>query len=384
MTHRDGCKSHASHRQRFVRTMHFEPVDHVPDEEFGYWDDTLREWHRQGLPEWVDTNAKADRFFGFAPRAGAPVRHGLIPAFESKVVEEDERHRIVQDSAGVLHMVNKDGSSSIPKYLEFPIESRADWEDFKKRLDPDAPERQPGDFEQRMQRLVAADMPVGIGFGSLFGWLRNWMGFENISIACAEQPDLIHDMVEHLCEFIIALMKPCLEYPGVKFDFAAGWEDMCFNHGCIISPRMFEEFLVPRYKRITDLLHGHGCDVVITDCDGNINDVVHLWLEGGVNCMFPVEVAAGTDPIALRERFGHDILLAGGVNKRELARDKRAIEREVQRLAPLVEDGGFIPHVDHRVPPDVSYENYLYYLDCKRETFGIPKPRPYEEREGGA
>ncbi|MFQ5810758.1 MAG: uroporphyrinogen decarboxylase family protein, partial [Armatimonadota bacterium] len=144
-----------------------------------------------------------------------------------------------------------------------------------------------------------------------------------------------------------------------------------------------EEFLVPRYRRIADLLLEHGCDVVITDCDGNINDVVHLWLAGGVNCMFPVEVAAGTDPVALRERFGHDILLAGGVNKRELAKDKQAIEQEVQRLLPLVEDGGFIPHVDHRVPPDVSYENYLYYLDCKRETFGIPRPRPYEEREGG-
>ncbi|MFQ6131371.1 MAG: uroporphyrinogen decarboxylase family protein [Armatimonadota bacterium] len=368
-----------THRERFVRTMHYQEVDHPPDEEFGYWDDTLTAWHQQGLPEWVTDNGKANRFFGFAPRAGAPVRLGLMPGFESKVLEEDERHQVVQDGSGVTHMVNKDGSSTIPKYLKFPVETREGWEDFKRRLNPVTPGRYPENFKQRMERLAEAEVPVGIGFGSLFGWLRNWMGFENISIACAEDPGWIDDMVEHLCQFIIALIRPVLEFPGVRFDYASGWEDMCFNHGCIISPAMFEKFLVPRYRRITELLHAHGCDVVITDCDGNINDVVHLWLEAGVNCMFPVEVAAGTDPVALRERFGRDILLAGGVNKRELAKDKGAIEREVHRLLPLVEEGGYIPHVDHRVPPDVSYDNYLYYLDCKREVFGIPKPEAYEE-----
>jgi len=367
-----------THRERFVRAMHFQPVDHLPDEEFGYWDDTLREWHKQGLPEWVTDNGIADRFFGFAPRTGAPIHMGLIPGFEWQVLEEDERHRIVQDGDGVVHMVNKDGSSSIPKYLKFPMETRGDWDEFKQRLDPTTPGRYPEDFAQHMQGLVDAQAPVGIGIGSLFGWLRNWMGFEHIAVACADDPAWVEDMVEHLCQFIIALIKPALEFSGVKFDYAAGWEDMCFNHGCIISPRMFERFLVPRYRRITDLLHEHGCDVVITDCDGNINDVVHLWLEGGVNCMFPVEVAAGSDPIKLRERFGRSILLAGGVNKRELAQGKRAIKRELKRLLPLVQDGGYIPHVDHRVPPDVSYQNYLYYLDCKRDLFGIPGPPPYE------
>ena len=40
-----------THRERWMRALHFEPVDHVPDEEFGYWDNTLAAWHQQGLPE---------------------------------------------------------------------------------------------------------------------------------------------------------------------------------------------------------------------------------------------------------------------------------------------------------------------------------------------
>ena len=66
-----------THRERWLKTFHFEPVDHVPDEEFGYWDDTLRRWHSEGLPEFVNDNGKADQWFGFAPRRGVPVHHGL-------------------------------------------------------------------------------------------------------------------------------------------------------------------------------------------------------------------------------------------------------------------------------------------------------------------
>jgi uroporphyrinogen decarboxylase len=37
----------------------------------------------------------------------------------------------------------------------------------------------------------------------------------------------------------------------------------------------------------------------------------------------------------------------------------------------VVNEGGFIPHVDHRVPVNIDYGNYLYYMKCKKEIFGI-------------
>jgi len=96
--------------------------------------------------------------------------------------------------------------------------------------------------------------------------------------------------------------------------------------------------------------------------------------------MFPLEIRGGTDPYRMRERFGRDVLLMGGVDKTQLIAGKAAIDAEIDRITPLVEQGGYIPHVDHRVPPDVTYENYLYYLKRKREAFGIPEPPPWEER----
>jgi len=367
-------------RERWVRTMHYEPVDHIPDEEFGYWSDTFRTWHEQGLPEFVNDNTIADRYFGFSRRESVPVRLGLMPAFETKILEEDERHKVLVDGSGVVQEVFKDGSSSIPHYIDFPLKGRREWEElFRPRLDPGTPGRYPENWEELKEHWKERDYPLGISVGSLFGWIRNWMGFERICTMMYDDPELMHDIIDHLADFILGTVERAVK--EVDLDFAAFWEDMAFRSGPMISPSMFEEFLVPRYRRITSFLNEHGIDIVYVDCDGNINAIAGLWLEAGVNTMFPIEVRAGTDPIELRERFGKDMRLMGGVDKTKLIEGKEAIRKEVSRLEKLVADGGYIPHVDHRVPPDVTYENYLYYLKVKREAFGIPEPEPYEARK---
>ncbi|MEM3047555.1 MAG: uroporphyrinogen decarboxylase family protein, partial [Candidatus Bathyarchaeia archaeon] len=155
----------------------------------------------------------------------------------------------------------------------------------------------------------------------------------------------------------------------VKVDFATWWEDMCYNRGPLISVKHFEEFMVPKYKQVTDLLKEHGVRINILDCDGRINELVPGWLKGGINCMFPLE-AAHTNAYELRERFGRDVLLLGAVDKRALMKGPDAIDAELKRLTPLLEQGGYIPTVDHRVPPEVSMEDYRYYLKKKREWIG--------------
>ncbi len=107
------------------------------------------------------------------------------------------------------------------------------------------------------------------------------------------------------------------------------------------------------------------------DCDGKIDDLIPLWLDAGINCMFPVEVGTwGGDPVAYRKKYGKALLMLGGFDKRILAGSKAAIEEEVRRLTPLVEEGGYIGFCDHRVPPDVPLENYVFYLKTVRRLWG--------------
>ncbi len=365
-------------RERYIRTMHFQPVDHVPDEEFGWWDELFPVWHEQGLPKEIDNNWKGDFFFGFDTKTSVPTHHGLIPGFSWQLVEEDERHIIYIDGDGVKKMENKSHEASIPKYLKFPIETRADWEEFKHRLDPKSPERHQWNIDELAPQLNASEKPTTIDAGSLFGWIRNWMGFENLAMATIDDPDWVEEMVDYLADFIIATNEQW--YGKVQIDNAHFWEDIAFNNGPMVSPAFFDRVVIPRYKRITDQLKQHGTDVVSLDCDGNIMSLTPLWIKGGVNVMFPIEIRAGSDPVKMRELYGHDVLLSGGVDKMALIAGKEPILGEIRRLDVLVKDGGCVPHVDHRVPPDVTYENYLYYVKEKRAWLGIPDPAPYEDR----
>lgn len=355
-------------RERFRRCMHYQTVDRIPHMEFGYWSECFAKWHTQGLPEHLDDNDAVESYFGCEHVYMLPGAVDLIPSFHREVLENRGRTQIVRDEYGVIGEVYTDGTSTIPHYIEFPIKDRKTWKEFKERLDPNHPDRHAYDLERIKSEARGSTEPVGITVGSMFGRLRNWTGFEQICYLVHDDRDLVEEMVEHMCELVIRVIEPLLR--EIEVDVGWGWEDICFNHGPIISPRVFREILAPRYKRIADLLHRHGVTVIFTDCDGNVCPVVPIWMEAGYNCIFPVEVHAGSDPVALRKEYGKDLLIIGGYDKRKLE-SKRDILDEWKRLEPVVAEGGFIPHVDHRVPVNIDYNDYLYYMKCKKEIFGI-------------
>jgi len=135
----------------------------------------------------------------------------------------------------------------------------------------------------------------------------------------------------------------------------------------LINPEVFREKVGPHYKRITDLLHSHGVHIVSLDCDGKIDALVPIWLENGVNTMFPIEVGVWDASIRpWREKYGRGLLGVGGMDKRVFARDYAAVDAEVERLKPLIELGGYIPCPDHRIPADGKWENIQYYCERMR------------------
>lgn len=365
-------------RERFQRTMHYQKVDRIPFFEFGYWAETLPNWHRQGLPREIDDERKAYDYFGIENWGGFPVGIGLCPGFEREVIEETEDFVVYRDNERALKHERKGVIRTIPHYLEFGLKDRADWELFKERLNPDDPRRFPADWDARVKQANEADYPVSIGIGSMIGWPRNWIGFENIALMSYDDPELIDEIIETLCVLVCTVIERALK--EVRFDFGAGWEDICFNSGPLLSPAFFDRYVVPRYKRITDLLRLHGVDIAWTDCDGNIVPIIPQFLAGGINCMFPIEVRAGSDPVAMRERFGRELRLCGGFDKMAYYKGAEGIEAELLRLKPTVDQGGFIPFCDHRVPADVPYEAYLWYLKRKRELYnaGMREPQ-YDE-----
>lgn len=353
-------------RERLNSVLHWQKPDRIPNVDFGYWDETILEWHNQGLPKRVTTNEEVEEYLdleGVEIFLWLPVRIGLFPFFENKVLETHKDYKLVQTHEGNICRIPITGES-IPQYEKYLLETREDWEKLKSERLNYKDEKRIGDIQATIEKSKATGLPIRFDAGSLYGWLRNWMGVENVSIAMMTERDWIEEMMDHFVDMTLYLMDKTL--PNVQIDLAWWWEDMCFNKGPLISPKLFQELMVPRYKKITSQLKKFNVDVNLLDCDGCIYELVPGWLEAGINCMFPLE-AAHTSPHKLREMYGRDLLLVGGVNKVELAKDKAAIDRELEHLRPLMEQGGFIPCVDHRVPPDVSFENYMYYLEKKKQ-----------------
>lgn len=138
-------------------------------------------------------------------------------------------------------------------------------------------------------------------------------------------------------------------------------EDMAYKAHSMISPAMARRFLVPCYRRWVQAIRGAGCPIVNMDSDGYIADLIPLWIEAGINCCNPIDVAAGNDIVEYRQRFGRQMAYVGGIDKRAMAAGGEALRAEVMRVAPLITEGGYIPTCDHGVPAEVPYEDRIYY-----------------------
>jgi hypothetical protein len=356
--------------------MHFKPVDRCPIRDFGFWDETLLVWKKYGLPEFVVNGPPADEYFGMDPMRVCAGLTDLCPFFEEQLIEDRGDSEIVRDLDGVVVERGKI-MSAIPAHLDHLLKDRESWErHYKPRLRPDARERfhsQEPWTRTQVEDWVRPDRdyPLSMYAGSLYGRQRQWFGLVRVSEVIYDDPKLFEEIAETCADVVIAMIEMFCGELGVRPEAANMWEDMCYNAGPLISPKTFKQVLVPHYRRIVDALHRYGVDVVSLDCDGKIDRLVPLWLEAGVNCMFPLEVGTwGADPVEYRKEYGRDLLMMGAFDKRILARGKDEITAEVERLAPLVEEGGFIPFCDHLVPPDVPLSNYVHYLNEAKRVWG--------------
>ena len=213
------------------------------------------------------------------------------------------------------------------------------------------------------------DYMYGLHCGSLFGHIRDIVGVEGSSYIYCDDMELYEEMINTNGDLCYQNVKYALE-SGAKFDFGHFWEDICFKNGPLVIPRVFDELVGPHYKRITDLLTEYGIDIVSLDCDGCIDALIPTWIENGVNTMFPIEVGTWEAEIApWREEYGKRLLGVGGMNKNVFAKDRAAVDAEIERLAELIALGGYIPCPDHRIPPGAEWDNVKYYCEKMRERF---------------
>ena len=365
---RQPWKGTMTSRERFNRQMNFQSVDRSFNWEFGYWEENYQQWDiftKNG----ITNEGEANEFFAFDYLPTVWGQNWMDPGFEHKELERKANSIVIQNSDGLTAEVQLEGAgSSIPHFTDSSVKTPEDWKRVKEeRFRLNSPGR-----NINIEALVKAhpttrDYPLGIDCGSMVGKVRDMLTFEGLCYAWADYPDMLEDMVETCCVMVENTLDQVLG--KIDFDFATGWEDICFKQGPILPVSFFEDVVAPRYKRISKKLRDNGINLWWTDCDGDVRPLVPIFMESGINCMFPFEVHHSGHPGELLDKY-EELRMMGGVDKMLMIEGKEAIKGYLESLVPYVKRGGFIPFCDHRCPPDVTPENYLYYLDLKEKLFG--------------
>lgn len=374
-------------REMFLETMLFGKPERIPLSPGGGRESTRNRWYQEGLPAGMlgyDIIREAARQAGVSlelPEIGPgfPLNHRMNPIFEEKVIERRENSQVVQDWKGNIceiglefdvSYLNDTSDFCTRRWIKCPVESKADWEEMRHRYDANDPSRilPETELRERSDVLNKRTWYSGISFPGPYWQLREWCGFEGLSIMFFDNPALVEEMIEFWRIFVGDLIKKALQY--YTPDEVHISEDMAYKSHSMLSPEMTREFLLPCWQYWGEIIRNAGIPVYAVDSDGCIDELIPIWLEAGVNACDPIEVAAGNDIVDFRKRFGKNMAYRGGVDKREIARGGQRIEAEVERIMPVIKDGGFVPGCDHGVPSDVSWPNFVYYTKLLAQVTG--------------
>jgi uroporphyrinogen decarboxylase len=371
-----------NHRERFVRTLTGKDVDRVPFiKVFGGTNAIVPRWEQEheGLSSTIDSILQFEgvyRGWGTTPVNVSLSQRG------APTTMEDNSTRAVQRFADGMVVMRLKGCDYHHQTIEYPVRGLRDWERVKAiHLQADDPERFPSDWPERVKEYSTRTYPLQLTHGGVYGFARTIMGDEALLYAMYDAPDLVHAIMEHYTDMVLAIWSRMVR--DVEFDLIEFWEDMASKNGCLISPDMFREFMLPQYTRVKAFTAKHGVSVILVDSDGYIDKLAALMLEAGVTSMYPFEVGAGCNIDDVRRRHP-TIGIIGGLSKEAMIYGKAAIDKEMEKARHLISLGRLIPGPDHFVQSDVSWENYRYFMERLREMVMTTKPGSQHRSAGDA
>jgi hypothetical protein len=376
--------------ERFKAVCRGQEPDYVPI--FGFFGapgmsgGAMAKTHRRlvetGMPEWVDgchslsapgSNESWSRYWGTTQ----PIGIDFFPAEPARGFKTEKRiegeWEIIESETGAVtrQVIDNDVTYIMPEFIVHPVRDRASWEFYRERVTP-GPLWPAGRIEEQCRRFDDRDKPLTISVGGTWGSLRSLMGPERACTILYDEPELAREILDYFAWHRQTYVFPLIQ--RLRPEVVAAWEDMCYNHGLLISPQHFREFCSPAYRQIAQAARDCGAEMVTVDCDGNVMELVDLLAECGVNSLHPFEVKAGNDLFALRRRHP-DFILMGWLEKESVNEgNEHLIAGEIlSKVPPLLERGRYFPNGDHGLQPLVTFRSLCIFMTLLHETCGNPE-----------
>jgi len=140
-----------------------------------------------------------------------------------------------------------------------------------------------------------------------------------------------------------------------------------------MSPRMYREFLKPRYARLWQRAKELANVKVMLHSCGSVGRCLPDLIEAGFDAVTPVQISAkNMDAASLKREFGKDIVLWGGGCDTQwmLSRGTPdAVSEHVKHQVEILrQEGGFVFQQVINILGDVLAENFLVMFDAARSA----------------
>jgi hypothetical protein len=328
----DGIMAELSRKERFLETLLGDGADRFPFFDLEPSDETIRKWHRQGLPRGRSVPSYFDLEIPYS--AGLTIRS----------------YPYYRKASGLLH----DPSS------------------FSRYYDPDEPSRYPKNFVKRAERLNRQGhvLYVDASGGGLLQMLGvgDWESLQAACYALMKEPRKVEDLLERTTDFYCLCLKRALSQ--VRVDYASLYEPIASNTGPVVSPAMFERFAIPGYRKVLNLLKGFGVPIrILSTTGGTLGPLLPLLIDAGINGLWISNIrSAGMEYGALRRTFGPDLALIGGIDSGVLQLGEAAMRRKVKEtVLPLLRIGHYLPCLDDRPRANVTFSQYSLFRRILKE-----------------
>ncbi|MCE5329754.1 hypothetical protein LLG07_05430 [bacterium] len=371
-------------REKFNSVMSFEDNKTTMKTEFGFWAGTLKTWLKEGLPKTSDTpymdalDAKIVRASEDIAGSGELADKNILnyfnldsylvkfpfdisPGLTQKIVEDNKDYTIYSDSFGLKKKEGKI-AAGIPMVIDYPIKNRQDFYKYRDLYDIDFKKRLPENWVNLKEQLKNRDYPIRLG-GGPYGFSffpRHLMGDVAYMMSMYDDPEFLKEFNDFFMDLVMNYWSLILK--DVEIDCIFILEDIAYRTGSFISKEMFREFLTPCYVKFIDFLRQFKIKNILVDCDGLIDELIPLWIEAGVTGIFPIE--AVNDVSEIRKKYPR-LQLMGGIDKKLLFKGgtRKKIDTELEKIEKLLDKGGYVPHIDHAVSKDVTWDNFKYYRE---------------------
>jgi uroporphyrinogen decarboxylase len=163
------------------------------------------------------------------------------------------------------------------------------------------------------------------------------MGLENFSYLLADNPKLIHQVHEKFSEWA---MRTIAHLNKSSFDFLWIMDDLAYNKGPFMSPRVFREFFLPHMKEVAATIKKPW----VFHSDGNISPILDDLMELEMDALHPIQPDV-MDIGEIKKKYGDRVCIIGNIDLHyTLTRGTpEEVEAEVrERIQTAGPDGGYI------------------------------------------